>query len=175
MSDSRSDQDIRLAAVYSQDTSAMFSFEHLNLKPCRHEAIRAASLSGMRRLILIGAFLVLFQGSSARAQHCGRVGYLPEWNQSQMAWDDAVVALDQADGWRMKGRACDGPMCQSRTPQPLSPHVAGVGATAPMPWRCTAFGICPIQDKLAGHLTDLAFVSPSDPCLDQLFKPPRSV
>lgn len=153
----------------------MFFLEHLNLKPCRHETIRAALLSGLRRLIIIVALLFLFQGTSARAQHCGRVGYLPEWNQSQMAWDDAVVALDQADGWRMKGRACDGPMCQSRTPQPLSPDVAGVGVTAPMPWRCTAFGISPIQDKLAGSLTDLGTVPPSDPFISQLFKPPRSV
>ncbi len=126
-------------------------------------------------LILLHA---LGMSSKVEAQHCGRIGYMPEWNQSLMSWEGtgSVSAVSTTDDlWRLKGQSCDGPLCRSQAPVPLAPHDPGSGLDSLLPWRCTAFlAACPM-DPFIGRLLMGQELAPLGPALDRLFKPPRSI
>lgn len=120
----------------------------------------------------------LGMSSQVEAQHCGRIGYMPEWNQSLMSWEGtgSVSAVGTTvDLWRLKGQSCDGPLCRSQVPVPLAPHDSGSGLDSLLPWRCTAFVAACQMDPFIGRLLMGQELAPLDPALDRLFKPPRSI
>jgi len=154
----------------------MFPAEDRNLVAKLHESVRALRAYRVWHLLLMLAGLMsVVPAGSAKAAHCGRAGYLPEWNQTQMAWEGSLSVADPADQWRMRGRGCDGPLCQSRTPEPLTPQSTGAGFTVPMPWRCTAMSFGQLNDDLNSVVAIVEPVMPVSPILDALFKPPRNV
>ena len=153
----------------------MFLAEDRNLVALLHEAVRALRAYRVWHLLLLALVMGLVPSGSVKAAHCGRAGYLPEWNQTQMAWEGSLNVADPADQGRVRGRGCDGPLCQSRTPEPLTPQSNGAGFTAPLPWRCTAIGFGQVEDQLSTAAAVFELVLPESPILDGLFKPPRNV
>lgn len=153
----------------------MFSVRPFNLVATLHDGYRAKRAYRVWGFLAVAAWMSLMPVRTAEAGHCGRAGYLPEWNQSQMAWEGSLNVADPADQWRMKGRGCDGPMCQSRTPEPLTPQSTGAGFTVPMPWRCTALSFGQVADDLSSGVPVVELILPDSPILDALFKPPRTV
>ena len=153
----------------------MFSAGPLNLVASLHDRFRAMRAYRVWGVLVLGALMSFVPSQTVEAGHCGRAGYLPEWNQSQMAWEGSLGVADAGDAWRVKGRGCDGPMCQSRTPEPLTPQSSGSGLTAPMPWRCTALVFGLKQDVLDSGVAGFEAMMPESPVLEELFKPPRCV
>lgn len=149
------------------------TFQRAGILPVSRVVLRPIPLIAMALL----AHFFLGQ-AEVKAQHCGRVGYLPEWNQSQMVWetqDQAVSERFDSNTNRIRGTQCEGPLCRSQQPEPFS----STGTTAlywgVLPWRCN------------GHMLDLPDVESvftdlaekhdviANPLLDSLFKPPRFV
>ena len=131
------------------------------------------------RLIAMALFAHFFLGQAeVKAQHCGRIGYLPEWNQSQMVWetqDQAGSERFDSNTNRIRGSQCEGPLCRRQQPEPFS----STGTTAlywgVLPWRCNGH-MLDLPD-VESVLTDLAETRDviANPLLDTLFKPPRFV
>jgi len=114
----------------------------------------------------------------SQAQHCGRVGYMPEWNQSLMSWEGTGTVAPvgpTSDAWRLKGVACEGPLCRSQSPVPFSQHESSQFPVSPMPWVCTALATNGDDDQNLLWVLTTQESTPLNPVLDSLFKPPRSV
>ena len=128
---------------------------------------------------LLVVCLVSFGFSNAsQAQHCGRVGYMPEWNQSLMSWEGTGTVAPvgpTSDAWRLKGVACEGPLCRSQSPVPFSQHESSQFTVSPMPWVCTALATNGDDDQNLLWVLASQESTPLNPVLDSLFKPPRSV
>lgn len=134
--------------------------------------IIARPLSLLFLLVCLQGFLV---SPAVMAQHCGRTGYVPEWNQSQMAWESqAEVVSDKFDTvvGRIRTSHCEGPMCSRQQPEPYSTGSSGAVSGGPLPWKCNAIlfavpTVEPIARLFAGE-----FVKINNPFIEALFKPP---
>lgn len=128
--------------------------------------------------LLVVCVVSLGFSSVSQAQHCGRVGYMPEWNQSLMSWEGTGTVAPvgpTTDAWRLKGVACEGPLCRSQSPVPFSQHESSQFPVSPMPWVCTALATNSEDDQTSLWVLTTREIAPENPLLETLFKPPRSV
>jgi hypothetical protein len=126
-------------------------------------------------VLVINVFLMAF-GSEAQAQHCGRVNYVPAWDNERLSWESAAEVLrkDRPDGaGRIRTAACEGPLCRSRVPEPFAAPSTGGHVAAPLPWVCTAV-VLPSRGNGPNDTLILVSAVPSaNPSYDPLFEPPR--
>lgn len=128
--------------------------------------------------LVVVCLISLGFSNASHAQHCGRVGYMPEWNQSLMSWEGTGTVAPvgpTSDAWRLKGVACEGPLCRSQSPVPFSQNESSQFPVSPLPWVCTAFASHGDDDRAGLWVLTSQDVAPLNPVLETLFKPPRSV
>jgi hypothetical protein len=122
-------------------------------------------------LVYFFAFLPAIQ-----AQHCGRPGFMPEWNQTLLSWETSTVSItdniDEQAG-RIRTSQCDGPLCRSQNQDPLTSGTSAVLKSLNLPWRCNAF--LTTTDDYDFNYRRYAFlrITISNPFPDSLLKPPR--
>lgn len=134
--------------------------------------IIARPLSLLFLLVCLQGFLV---SPAVKAQHCGRTGYVPEWNQSLMAWESqAEVVSDKFDTvvGRIRTSQCEGPLCSRQQPEPYSTGSSGAVFGGPMPWKCNAILFAVPKVETLSRLTLGELVKFDNPFVEALFKPP---
>lgn len=146
------------------------------------KSFQAALVAGLRvfarpaLLVMLVLCLQCFAVSTvAKAQHCGRSGYVPEWNQSLMSWESqAQVVSDKFDAetGRIRTSQCEGPLCSRQQPEPFSSGSSGAVFGGPMPWKCNAILFAVPNVETSSRLSVGGFVKVNNPIIQALFKPP---
>lgn len=127
-------------------------------------------------LVLMMLWLQIFAVSPvAKAQHCGRTGYVPEWNQSLMAWEsqaDVVSDKFETGIGQIRTTECKGPMCSRQQPEPYSTGASGAFFGGPLPWKCNGNLLeLPVPEPIS-ILAASGMAKVNNPLLGSLFRPP---
>lgn len=136
---------------------------------------RALPFARSRSLFLLG-FLVWIAPQMAQAQHCGRIGYVLSLETESLSWerntetDDSALSREAA---RIRKTGCEGPLCRSRTPQPLTPDRGSDSISIPLPWTCTGLASASLSPNSICRVGFDPFRYLDDPIIEPLAKPPR--
>lgn len=134
----------------------------------RRRSVLARSLA-----LLMLAWFAMANESRVMAQHCGRIAEFAVQEGHRMSWE-SPDALGPASAGRLRGTACEGPLCRSRTPQPFSQATSVSGGAVPLPWKCTSGLVAVGADMPIGRILPEPFRRSPNPCFDPLFEPPRN-
>lgn len=143
----------------------------------RHALARlgqAIPFARIRFFVWLG-FFSLALPQMAQAQHCGRIAYVPSMAGDSLSWErgEADQASMAGGMSRIRKTGCEGPLCRSQTPQPLTPGSVADTPAIPFPWKCTAL-IMPLCDPdpiARAVLNDSHYFE--SPCYEPIPEPPR--